>query len=257
VVYAGHYTHANGSLEAELYMEWLALSNHAPIPGGGVFPVPIPAQDVMIVDAIGEQLLLRTNDGNLLAFDVPSQQYISVPLPQLTTRTQHQVNGGTVVEKSDWPFTRPGFNAFNRWSAKNAQGQITVFAGAEGGSHENFDLGKGVLAVVTSKGEPTAADTPHVYAPPKTKVPDPQGALWIFDVQGNLVALLDQRSRAFFFDLTTRQFISRLNERMTRVFGAPLYDPAMPISQATPQPVTPFTPPLSTLVLTAVSNTYP
>ena len=83
----------------------------------------------------------------------------------------------------------------------------------------------------------------------------PRGAFWILDVKGNLVAWLDHYGDAFFFDLTTRQFISRLDERMAQVFGAPLFDPAMPISQATPQPVTPFIPP--TPVSTPVPSAYP
>jgi len=252
-VYAGHYVHSNGSLEAQLYIEWSALSDHQLLPGGGVFPVPIPAQDVRIVDAIGEQLTLRTDDGTLLIFDVPSQQYISVPQPQLTARSQRQANEGAVIENSNVPFTLPGFRAINRWSGKNAQGRITIFAGADSGMNKDFGIGKGKLAIVTSKGEPTAADLPQVYSVPEMVY----GALWIFDMKGNLVALRDHGGDIFFFDLTTRQFISRLDERMSQVFGAPLFDPNMPISQATPQPVTPFVSLLPTPVLTAVSNAYP
>jgi|GEM_PF-1849088 len=259
-VYAGHHINADGSTEAELHIEWNPVSDPDSFPtGGGTFRVPIPAQDVRIVDAIGEQLLLRTNDGTLLAFDVPSQQYISVPPPELTARMRHPVNGGLVVENNNVPFVRPGFSTLNRWSVKNAKGQLTVFGGAEGRSPENFNLGKGVLAVVTSKGEPTAADTPQIYSPTGMEPPGPRGVLWIFDVKGNLVALMDHYGSAFFFDLTTRQFISRLDEMPNRVFGAPLFDPNLPISQATPQPVTPFAlgAPLSTPVLTAVPNAYP
>lgn len=235
--------------EGLVYVEWLSLSKQEPFRGGGVFPVPIPAQEVMIVDAIGEQLLLRTNDGTLLVFDVPSQQYISIPPPQLAARLEHQAKEGAIVEKTDMPFARPGFRALNRWSGKNAQGRITVFAGAEGGSDQDWDLGQGVLAVVTSKGEPGAADTPQLYYPSPA-----HGALWIFDVKGNRVALLGQRGGKYFFDLTTHQFFSQFDER-ANVFTAPLFDPNMPISQATPAPVTPFIPP--TPISTPVYNAYP
>jgi hypothetical protein len=253
-VYAGsRFNEFTDAYEALIEIEWLALGNrNAPIKGGGVFLTPVTAQDLIILDVVGEQLLLRTNEGTLLLFDVPSQQYISVPQSQLAARMQHQVDGGAIVEKNDVPFTRPGFSALNRWSGKNAQGRITVFAGADGGSSNNLSLGKGVLAVVTSKGEPGAADPPQLYYPPQAV----QAALWIFDVKGNRVALLDPRGGKYFFDLATRQFFSQFDER-ANVFAAPLFDPNMPTSQATPAPVTPFVPPVSTPVLTAGSNAYP
>jgi hypothetical protein len=236
--------------EGLIYVEWWSLTKHGKLPGGGIFPVPIPAQYVMIVDAIGEQLTLRTDDGTLLVFDVPSQQYISVPQPQLTTRSQHPVNGGLVVENRDLPFSLPGFRAVNRWSGPHAQGRITLFAGVDSGMNKAFGIGMGKLAIVTSKGEPTAVDLPQVYSPPERV----HRGLWIFDMKGNWVMLLDQVGNTFFFDLTTRQFFSRLDER-AKAFTAPLFDPAMPISQATPQPVTPFIPP--TPVSTPVLNAYP
>jgi len=235
--------------EGLVYVTWLSLSKQEPLRGGGIFPVPVPAQEVMIVDVMGEQLLLRTNDGTLLVFDVPSQQYISIPPTQLTARGQREANGGTVVENSDLPFIRPGFRALNRWSGKTAQGRITVFAGTDRGSSDNLNLSKGVLAVVTSKGEPGAADLPQLYYPPQA-----QSALWIFDVKGNLVVLRSQRGGTYFFDLATRQFFSQFDERVN-VFTAPLFDPTMLISQATPAPVTPFIPPAP--VSTPVLNAYP
>ncbi len=247
-VYAGHTVHSNGSLEAQLSIEWQPLSNPDALPiGGGTFRVPIPAQDVMIVDVIGEQLLLRTDDGTFLVFDVPSQQFISVPASQLTAWSQHQASGGMMVEKGDAPFTRPGFSAANWWSRTNGLGRITVFAGVEDVSRGNVPWGTGVLAVVMSKGEPTAADTLQVYS-----LPDPVfGALRLFDVKGNQVAVTDEGGGEYFFDLTTRQFFSQFDER-ANIFTAPLFDPNLPISQATPAPVTPFAP-----IATLVSNAYP
>lgn len=250
VVYAGRrFNDETNSLEALVYMEWLSLSNQEPLPtGGGVFLAPIPAQDMRIVDVIGEQLTLCTEAGTLLLFDVPSRQYISVPQPQLTARTQHRADGGTVVENRDVPFALPRFSAVNRWSGENANGWVTVFAGAEGGSNNDFRLGKGVLAVVTSRGEPSAADTPQLYYPPDA------GALWIFDVKGNLVFLVGQGGGIFFFDLAARQFVSE-EEAWPKLFTAPLFDENMSIANATPQPVTPFVPP--TPVSTPVPSAYP
>jgi len=245
MVYAGSYIHPNGSTEAEIYIEWSSPSDQKPLPGGGVFPAPVPAQDVTILDAIGEQLTLRTDDGTVLVFDVPSQRYISVP--QITARLQHPMEGGIVVENSDAPFTLPGFRVVNRWSGKNAQGRIAVFVG---GSNKNFKFGKGMLVVVTSKGEPTAANTPQVYDLPERVY----GALRLFDVKGNLVALTDQGGGEFFFDLAAHQFFSEFDER-TKIFTAPLFDPNMPITEATPEPVTPFIPPAP--VSTPVPNAYP
>lgn len=251
VVYAGH--HFPGiSAEALLYIEWWPLSDSDSMPkGGGRFPVPIPAQDVMIVDAVGEQLTLRTDDGTLLFFDVPSQQYISVPAPQISARAQHQANVGAIIENSDVPFTRPGFRAANRWAGKSGKGQITVFAGVDNVSSEDYFARRGMLAVVTSKGVPTVADAPQVYYPPEPVL----GALWIFDVKGNLVALVDRGNHRFFFDLATRQFIDGLDAEKIKAFTAPLFDENMPIANATPQPVTPFIPPMP--VSTPGPSAYP
>jgi hypothetical protein len=242
-----------GHTKAQVLVEWWSLNDQidwTPPKGGNIFLVPVPAESVMIIDAIGEQLTLRTDDGTLLVFDVPSQQYISVPPPQLIARRQHEANGGTLFENSDVPFTRPRFSAANRWAGKNAQRQITVFAGAEGVSQSGMPLGTGVLAMVTSKGEPTVADAPQIYL-----LPEPvYRALRIFDVKGNQVALTDDGGGIYFFDLTTRQFFSQFDER-AKAFYAPLFDPNLPISQATPAPVTPFAPP--TPVSTSVYNAYP
>lgn len=251
-VYAGGQVNdAAHSFDALVVVYWLSLSNHEPIPGGGRFLAPIPAHRLAIVDAVGEQLTLRTDDGTLLFFDVPSQQYISIPVPQITARAQHQAEAGSIIENSDTPFTRPGFSAVNRWSGKNGKGQITVFAGMEGGNNKDFFAGKGMLAVVTSKGQPTAADTLQVYYPPEPA----HGALWIFDVKGNLVALVGQGGDKLFFDLATRQYIDGLDMEKIKAFTAPLFDESMPIANATPQPVTPFTPPMP--VSTPVLNAYP
>ncbi len=248
VVAAASRVYSDGSSEAILIVEWQSLADQKRLAGGGVFPVPVPARSAMIVDAQGEQLTLRTGDGELLIFDVPSQQYISLPPPQLSAQAQHQVEGGAVIEKSDVPFTLPEFNAINRWSGKNANGRLTIFAG---GSNKSFAQGKGKLAIVTSKGEPTAADVPQVYTLTDTTA---RGALWIFDIKGNLITLVDWTGHEIFFDLAKRQFISA-GEAWPKVFTAPLFDPSMPISQATPAPVTPFVPP--TPVSTSVSNAYP
>jgi len=240
---------SDGSAKAILIVDWWSLDSRKQIDGGGVFPMPVSAWGMMIVDALGEQLTLRTNDGTLLVFDVPSQQFIALPPPQLTARAQHPAEAGVIVEKGDVPFTLPEFNAFNRWSGKNAQGRITVFAG---GSNKDFGLGKGILAIVTSKGEPTTADVPQVYTPLDTNV---RGALWIFDVKGNLVTLGSWDGREFFFDLAARQFVSE-GEAWPKLFTAPMFDPNMPVSQATPAPATPFTPPTPSATA-PVSNAYP
>jgi len=251
-VYAGTEIHIDGSIQAELAIEWDSLSDRMLMPGGREFPVPFPSQDVKIVDVIGEQLTLRTDDGTLLFFDVPSQQYISLPPSQLTARKQHPIEVGEITEDSNVPFTLPGFSAVNRWSGKNAQGRITVFAGAEGGISGNSDRDKGRLAVVTFKGEPTATDVPQVYS---LTGPYPErGALWIFDVKGNRVALLDEVGNKFFFDLTTRQSFSESDDR-AKIFTAPLAYENLPLAQATPALVTPFVPPPP--VSTPVSNAYP
>lgn len=246
VVTAASRSYSDGSSEAILIVEWQSLDDQKQIAGGGVFPVPVPAWGVMIVDANGEQLTLRTNNGELLIFDVPSRQYIFLPPPQLSARAQHQVEGGTLTEKSDVSFSLPEFNAFNRWSGKNAKGRLTIFAG---GSNKDFGLGKGRLAIVTSGGEPTAADVPQVYTPPD---PNARGALWIFDVKGNLISLVDWDGHEIFFDLAKRQFVS-VREAWPKLFTAPLFDPNMPIFQVTPAPVTPFTLGAPTPVL----NAYP
>lgn len=239
-----------GHTQARVRIEWWFLNDkHPGTPPRDVevFPVPIPAESVMIVDAVGEQLTLRTEDGTLLVFDMPSRQYISLPPPQLTSRAQHQTETGTITERSDVPFTEPRFRTVNQWSGKNANGRLNIFAG---GTQQDFRLGKGMLAIVTSKGEPTTADVPQVYYAPGLEA----GALWVFDVKGNLITLIDWGGSEFFFDLAKRQFISE-EEARPKLFTAPLFDPNMPISQATPAPVTPFIPP--TLVSTPVPNAYP
>src|SRR5207245_2751658 len=121
--------------------------------------------------------------------------------------------------------------------------------------------GTGTLAVVTSQGEPTAADgtspsgdPPQVYSPPGTAGEEARGALWIFDVKGNLVALLDHGGNKLFFDLTTRQFFSESDEQ-AKVFAGPSPYEDLPLAQATPEPVTPFAPP--TPVATPISTAYP
>lgn len=250
-VYAGRqFNDVTNSLEALVIVDWWSLDGSKLLEGGGVFPAPIPARAVMIVDAIGEQLTLRTDDGKLLVFDVPSQQYISVPQSQLIARSQRQVEGGTILENGDVPLTLPEFRVTNRWSGKNPQGRITVFAG---GSNNDFGPGKGMLAIVISKGEPTAADTPQIYSLPDTYTYD-TGVLWVFDVKGNLITLASWEGNEFFFDLAKRQFV-REGDAWPKLFTAPLFDPNMPVSNATPEPVTPFIPP--TPVSTPVPSAYP
>jgi len=219
--------------QAQVVIAWLSLSDQKPIPGGGIFPAPIPAQSIVIVDAVGEQLVLRTNDGNTLAFDVPSQQFISAP--QLTTLPQRQADAGIVTEDSDVPFSRPGFRAIDRWFGKNGNDQVTVFAGVEGQGAKDLDLGPGVLVVVASRGQ-GGDDTPMVYYPPEPA----ESALRVFDVKGNLVALVSWGGGEFFFDLSTRQFVPLWDAKAKAFLHAPLFDSSMPIADATPQPVIPL-----------------
>jgi hypothetical protein len=187
----------------------------------------------MIVDADGEQLTLRTDDGTSLVFDVPSQQYVSVA--SITALTQRPAGGGMVVDNSDVPFTLPGFSAVNNWSGDNGGGQITVYAGANGGSKKELEVGQGMLAIVDSQGQSIATNAPEVYYPPSKAY----GAWQILDEKGDFIDLVDWAGDEFIFDLAARQFVERW-ETKASFLDAPLYDDSMPTSDATPQPVVPF-----------------
>jgi hypothetical protein len=130
---------------------------------GGDYPLPIQGQAFTIVDAVGGTLLLHTAGGSTFAFDTAARQYVS-PDPYLPF--QRAVGGGTLVEDGAVPFTRPGYTGWSRWSTRQPDGQtLTVYSGVDNGNGMELSIGKPVLAVVTSRGQPGPSDAVQFYQP--------------------------------------------------------------------------------------------
>ena len=210
VVYAGEQLNmalgGRSEMQGVVFVEWRSLDTPglSPVagvlPGGGVFPTPSRNGPIMIVDSVGQQLILRAIDGTSYVFDVRSQQYVSSPLGVSMLRS---VAVGTITEKGDMPMDKPGFRPWNQWSNATGNGRLSLFAGVEGGNGREFGVGTGKLVLVASQGQPTAADTPQVYSPQDTA----HGPLRVFDVTNNQVILVDGFGKAFVFDLASHLFL--------------------------------------------------
>jgi hypothetical protein len=193
---------------------------------GAGFRTPIAADSFMIVDAVGDQLLLRTQNGTPLVFDVAAQQYISPTAASVGL--QRSLAQGMVVENGDAPFSQPGFHAWNRWSGSFNGQQMTLYAGGQDVAGGQAGEQTGRIALVASSGAPTAADTPQFF-----DVPNFRRRARVFDVKSNLVALVSAGEWAV-FDLQARRFVPP-DDPSVKVFLAP--DPFA--SLPTPLPPTP------------------
>jgi hypothetical protein len=210
--------------QAFLFVQWYSLANGTVTRGAG-FQTPIAAKSFLIVDAIGDRLLLRTQDGTPLVFDVAAEQYLSTTISSATL--QRPLAQGTVVESGELSFSQPGFYGWNRWSGPFNSRQLTIYAGSQN-PIQGYANEPGRIGVVDSAGS-TGASAPQFY-----DVPNFRHAARVFDIQGNLVAFVGFGGELAVFNLQTRQFVPA-DDPSTKVFYAP--DPLA--SLPTPLPPTP------------------
>ncbi len=218
LVWAGfrRYPEVEGLKQGAVIVEWLSLSSlstYQRLPGGGMFVTPTQAGAVVIVDAVGEELTLRAIDGTTFYFNVASQEYVS---HKPTLPAQRQAGNGIVIENGTVPFSPPGLRFLSQWARQNGDQRLTVFVGVEGGNNREWGVGQGVLAIVSSTGQPTATDKPALYYSPET-----HGPLRVFEVVDDQLILVGAFGSTAVFDLNTQRFLTRSEMKLPR---APLFD---------------------------------
>jgi hypothetical protein len=161
---------------------------------GGMYPTPIRAGAVRIVDANGMQLTLVAQDGTGFFFDVASRKYV-FPGPQgIVSRAAGK---GVISEARTSPFSIGEYVFENQWSEQLGNKRVTVWAGAE-----SQDTQQGVVAVVvTDAGKGGALLSKDIYLTPVKF-----GAVRVFDAQDGQITLSSPGGGRFVFDVSTRQF---------------------------------------------------
>lgn len=173
-------------------------TDHQFISGGGIYPTPIKAGLVTIVDAEGEKIVLATADGHVFFFDLNTRSYINSGDGSQAAPSQREAGGGVIVQDGRSPFSGEAYQFENQWSVEKKGRRITVFAGQEAPF-----LGRGVVMVVESEGIPTAKDSPNFYF-----LSDQGAHFRIFEVKDNLITIVGRHGEAYLYDLNTRQFSS-------------------------------------------------
>lgn len=180
-------------LVSDLAGNWLAE--------GGVYEAPVQAGELIIIDAMGDLLILTTPDGNLLFFDVPSRKYITPDANTIMSSAQRESDSGVIVEKTGSPFD-DSYSVSNHWFQENDGKRISVYSGR---SLEKS--GQAVILVTTTQGEPTASDQPEVYNLPGDNTFDTNYPR-IFSVNQDKVILVGKRGGVYVFDLSAKRFLS-------------------------------------------------
>ena len=96
------------------------------LPGGGVYPTPVKAGPVTIVDANGEQLTLATQDGHVFYFNGASRKYVNPPGLQAGVPAKREIETGFIVEDGRLPFLDQPYQFENQWFRENNGKRITI-----------------------------------------------------------------------------------------------------------------------------------
>lgn len=223
--------------EGAIFVDVLS-ANREIIPGGGVYPTPVKAGPVTIVDANGEQLTLSTQDGHVFFFNLASRKYINPPGLQNNIPAKRGIGNGFIVEDGRSPFSVQFYKFENQWFKDNNGKRITVFIGKENGAN-----GRGAVMVVESLGEPTSSDNAQVFF-----TTSQSSALRVFDIKNNQLILVNVRGEAYTFDLDTYLLSGPIllytpDDSRLATLEAPIQINPAPTVTKMPEPVATLTPP--------------
>lgn len=207
------------------------------IPGGGVYPTPIKAGPVTIVDANGEKITLSTQDGHVFYFDVDSRKYINPQGIPNNVSVKREIGIGCIVEDGRSPFIEQSFVFENQWYNKINGKRITVFAGKE-----NDPNGRGVVMVVESIEEPTLNDNKQFFF-----TESQSSALRVFEIRENLLILVGVKGETFTFDIDSYKLSGPIlvytnDDPLLTTYEAPIPVSSSPIITKMPKPVITVTP---------------